>query len=217
MPKPMYVWSGSAWVSVASEVESLAGYATQSYADNTPGMKLIVPTSVAVGSGSGSVGTQGTVTFSGASSVSLNNVFSSTYKDYVIQLNFTGSTDNTFCMRLRNGTTDNSSANYYSVGIYQTIAASTPTGGSIGGPATYWWTGESRNGLQQSNVIHIHQPFDTAYTTMNQQQIYAGSVTAGQVLSTSSMSVTTSYTSFTLFPLTGTVTGTVSIYGYKNG
>ena len=84
MPKPMYVWSGSAWVSVASEVESLATYATQSYADNQPGMKLVVPSSVAVGSGSGSVATQGTVTFSGASSVSINGCFSSTYDNYRI-------------------------------------------------------------------------------------------------------------------------------------
>ena len=66
MPKPMYVWTGTAWVSVASEVESLATYATQSYADNQPGSKLVVPTSVAVGSGSGSVAAQGTVTFSTA-------------------------------------------------------------------------------------------------------------------------------------------------------
>jgi len=84
MPKPMFVWSGSAWVSVATEVESLAGFATQSYADNTPGTRLIIPSSVAVGSGSGSVSTSGTVTFSGASSVSINDVFSATYDTYQI-------------------------------------------------------------------------------------------------------------------------------------
>ena len=34
MPKPMYVWSGSAWVSVASEVESLANFASLNYVNS---------------------------------------------------------------------------------------------------------------------------------------------------------------------------------------
>ena len=34
MPKPMYVWSGSAWVSVATEVESLANFASLNYVNS---------------------------------------------------------------------------------------------------------------------------------------------------------------------------------------
>ena len=51
------------------------------------GLAKIVPSSVAVGSGTGSANSLGTVTFSGASSVSLNGCFSSTYDNYRLMLN----------------------------------------------------------------------------------------------------------------------------------
>ena len=111
MPKPMYVWSGTAWVSVASEVESLATYATQSYADAQPGMKMVVPTSVAVGSGSGSVDAIGNVTFSSASSISVNNCFTSTYDNYRIIIDFVPSASTGFVSRYRN-TSDETSSVY---------------------------------------------------------------------------------------------------------
>ena len=114
MPKPMYVWSGSAWVSVAAEVESLANYATVNYASTQPGMKMVVPTSVAVGSGSGSVDTNGAVTFSGASSVSLNGCFTSAYQNYSIIVNDDSASATGYQLfRLRTNGTDNSTSNYY--------------------------------------------------------------------------------------------------------
>ena len=48
------------------------------------GLAKIVPTSVAVGSGTGSADSLGNVTFSGASSGSLNGCFTSTYDKYKI-------------------------------------------------------------------------------------------------------------------------------------
>jgi hypothetical protein len=48
------------------------------------GLAKIVPSSVAVGSGTGSSDTTGKVTFSGASTVSLNGVFTSSYRNYKI-------------------------------------------------------------------------------------------------------------------------------------
>jgi hypothetical protein len=154
-----------------------------------------------------------TTNFTSQSSVSISSVFSANYKDYMIQVNAVGTTDNTFAMRLRSGSTDNSSNNYYSVGFYQTIASSAVTGQGYGGPTSYWWCGDVRNGLVNSNVIYVHQPFDTAYTTMNQQMLFGGSTTAGQICSTGSMSVNTSYDGFTLYPATGQITGSISTYG----
>jgi hypothetical protein len=48
----------------------------------TPGLTQIIPTSVSVGSGSGTVSAGGAVTFSGATSISLNGAFTSTYQNY---------------------------------------------------------------------------------------------------------------------------------------
>jgi len=102
--------------------------------DDVSGLVKIVPTSVAVGSGSGSASALGIVTFSGASSVSLNGVFSSTYKNY--RINFdniimpvgAGGTD--MLLRLRaNGT--NTTTNYTGAGFYMSHNSATVTGATV--------------------------------------------------------------------------------------
>jgi len=183
MPKPMYVWSGSAWVSVASEVESLAGYATQSYADNTPGMKMIVPSSVAVGSGSGSIATQGTVSFSSASSISLNSCFSSTYDSYKIM--FTNTTVTGYA---------GSSSTSFQLGYCLTAGA--------------------------SNTVDLFSPFATDYTsylmTGTTKNATVSSANYGE-WKNGGTSVTTSYDGFSIIAGSGTLTGTIRVYGYKAG
>jgi hypothetical protein len=214
MPKPMFVWSGSAWVSVATEVESLAGFATQSYADNTPGMRLVVPTSVAVGSGSGSVNAAGQVTFTGVSSVSLNGVFSSTYDNYLILIKSTDSVGSgQMFMRMRVSGSDNTNNEYTRFGFYadQTNA----TGGMEGSAGTSSFIVSEIQGTDGSQaIVNLQSPFLNELTKFNGQTtkklnlaIRGGSTTTG---------VTTSYTGFTLFHSQTSMTGTVSVYGYKD-
>ncbi len=219
MPKPMYVWSGSAWVSVASEVESLANYATQSYADNSSnvasGLKLIVPSSVAIGSGSSSVSTLGQVTFTSASSVSLNNVFSSTYDNYRVIVNVTSTSTNfdPLHFRLRVSGTDNSSNNYKfhlryfnyggSGGDSTSSAYSSFPIGSVD-------SGSTGTGLRASfDVIAPFQSVNTSYGTLHTQYNYG-------FYGTGITTVTTSYDGCSLVPASGTITGTISVYGYKD-
>lgn len=65
----------SQWVEMRSEV-----------ATSQIGLVPIVPTSVTVGSGSASVSTTGAVTFSSATNICLNGVFTSAYRHYQIVL-----------------------------------------------------------------------------------------------------------------------------------
>ena len=211
MPKPMYVWSGSAWVSVAAEVESLATYATQSYAANQPGMKLIVPSSISVGSGSGSASTTGTVTFSSASSVSFNNVFSSTYQKYKIIFSITTTDSATINLRWRVNGTDNSTAssylNEYHYGTSTTSAAALDT-------QNYGFIGYGRASAKATGQAIVHDVYTTEVTHLQAQylrpptdlQIYNAGLYHNQ---------TVSYDGFTLYPSSGTFSGTVSVYGYK--
>jgi hypothetical protein len=209
MPKPMYVWSGSAWVSVATEVESLAGFATQSYADNTPGTRLVVPTSVAVGSGSGSVGTQGTVTFSGASSVTLNGVFTSTYKNYKIIVSGGSATANAGL----GVTLGSANTGYYSSRYYRTWAG-TASSDSNNNTSSWLLIGLVASGGLSLNV-DLFSPFESAATSYNSQSSLMA--TTGEMnVASGYLNNTNSYTSFTLTPASGTITGTVSVYGYKN-
>jgi len=213
MPKPMYVWSGSAWVSVASEVESLAGFATQSYADNTPGMKLIVPSSVAVGSGSGSVSTQGTVTFSGASSVLLNSCFSSTYDNYLIQLEISTMTSGLLNWRLANGGTT-AQTNYV---VQDGRISGTALAASLNASQT---TARlfSENQTEVYGNLNLFSPFLAANTrAVYDLHTLASGTTIYRQFGTSVHQTATSYAQIQFYPSTGTMTGTVRVYGYKVG
>jgi hypothetical protein len=216
----MYVWSGSAWVSVATEVESLANFATQSYADNTPGSRLIVPSSVSVGSGSGSVSTQGAVTFSGASSVSVNNCFSSIYDNYRIVMNHDSSAAAVgFNMRMRAAGTDNTSVNYVFASGSATQAG-TFVGGSVGTSAldTSWTLTPISGTYSSSTIFDILLPFSSAYqTNFSSTSFYFDSLSNYRAgFGAGATSVTTSYDGITFYPASGTITGTVRVYGYKN-
>lgn len=214
MPKPMYVWSGSAWVSVATEVESLATYATQSYADNQPGMKMVVPTSISVGSGSGSVSTQGTVTFSGASSVSLNGCFTSAYDNYLIILHTTASAGGRCDMRLRTSNTDATGGNYSWSGQYNISSANTYSGEGAGTTATAGGI-TGLDTTQGSLRLTLFKPFLAEHTQWESaghdgiyRRIYGGIHT-----------LNTSYDGFTIYNTSAgaTITGKIRVYGLKNG
>lgn len=74
------------------------------------GLKLIVPSSVA---GSGvSVSASGKVTFTAATSVSMNGVFSATYDNYLIVTRLIASSNNAIFTRLRASGSDASGADY---------------------------------------------------------------------------------------------------------
>jgi hypothetical protein len=89
------------------------------------GLKLIVPTSVA---GSGvSVSASGKVTFTAATSVSVNGCFTSSYDNYLAVIRFNVSAQIGLNFRLRASGTDNSTANSY-VSQYISANAASVTG-----------------------------------------------------------------------------------------
>lgn len=87
-----------------------------------PGMVLVKPLSIDYSGTSASIGTNGQVTFSSISSLSLNGVFSSTFDNYTIVVRVTGGVGSAanIAVRLRSNGTDDSSNNY----VYQDLTAS---------------------------------------------------------------------------------------------
>ena len=209
MPKPMFVWSGSAWVSVATEVESLAGFATQSYADNTPGMRLIVPSSVTVGSGSGSVSTSGAVTFSGASTVSPNGCFTSAYENYRIVFNGITSTNADLYFRLRAAASDQSGANYAQNSSLITTAL---TVSRASGQTSLRLTQNNSGTYEYVLTADIFAPQLSSKTIVKGDgtQFFSNFLFGG------SYEANYQADGFTMFPNTGTMTGNLRIYGMKN-
>jgi hypothetical protein len=176
------------------------------------GLAKIVPSSVAVGSGTGSANSLGTVTFSGCSSVSLNGVFTSTYDNYKIVIETTASSGNYLNFKLRLSAADNSAADY-GWGMVNTT-----NGGSAfqlaGINATSGWNvlrpGTGRN----SCSFDIYSPAIARATMFTGTQSYNDGATvaiAGAI--GGNHSVNTAFDGFTLIHA-GTITGTVSVYGY---
>ena len=211
MAKQAYVYSGTDWVPLASEVTNLSNYYTKGeidILDGPVGLKRVVPSSVAVGSGSGSVDSLGTVTFSGASTVSLNGVFTSTYKNYFLVLeNITFTAGSTFGARLRLAGSDSSGANY-KYGVERRIIATNVAAPFSNNGDTQFSLGDPNNSTFYADFIN---PQDSKVTWYRFQQFgnYAGYAGSGF------FDLTTQFDGVTFFPSAGNITGTISVYGYK--
>jgi hypothetical protein len=204
---------------VYTESESDAKYLTQVSASNTyapvaaGGLVQIVPTSISVTGGSGSVSSTGAISFTSASAISLNGCFSSTYKTYKLLINQTTSTSNVeLYYRMRVSGADNSTSNYYGSG-YQSIYT-TSVGQDFSDNATTSGTlGEvSVDGALLE--VTLMNPFETQRTqffTTNNTANGAKTIFAG-----GSIALTTSFDSITFYPVSGTITGTITVYGYRN-
>lgn len=154
-----------------------------------------------------------TTTFSAVSSIALpNNTFSSTYTNYRIVFNHVGTTDNNFRMRMRASGTDNTSSAYYWV-----LTGQRDTGGNY----QYNGTGETSAFIQnistqkrQHLIFDICRPFEAEETSMTGKCISSDSTSALFLNTTMFHAVNTSYDSANFYPASGTITGTVTVYGY---
>jgi hypothetical protein len=177
------------------------------------GLAKIVPSSVAVGSGTGSATALGTVTFSGCSSVSLNDVFSATYDNYRIIVTGTATVNASIGFRLRVSGTD-ATTNYN----WQRLIAD---GAGVSAART---TGVAQVliGLLDLSIptglsIDIYEPFKTQSTVFRSTS--ALPELSGRIYDAVGYhSTSASYTGFTLMKDSGSgnITGTVSVYGYNN-
>jgi hypothetical protein len=208
------VYSGTDWVPLASEVTNLSGYYTKGEIDilDAPtGLKMIVPSSVAVGSGSGSANAAGQVTFSGASSVSLNDVFSSTYDNYRFILNCTQSATTGLYMYMRTGST-NTATGYAQAGwSYKSDGATGTFAGNANRNEIQLGDGDTN---EEYYVGDIQCPYLAKNTAIQHQGMSPYQNKA--LISTTILKNTTSYDAINIFPGSGTITGTVSVYGYKD-
>lgn len=209
MAKQAYVYSGTDWVPLASEVTNLTNYYTKGEIDilDAPtGLKKIVPSSVAVGSGTGSADSLGTVTFTGVSSVSLNGVFSSTYDNYWIVWNVTNNSGTSTCtLRFRTSGTDYSTADAYGSGYGLGLGPTTITYNDSGATSLRLGSGN----FQNSGGGHILVSRPTGRITY---QNYVGS--NATAVSYSGSCGATNFDGFSIIT-PGTISGTISVYGYK--
>lgn len=174
------------------------------------GLAKIVPSSVAVGSGTGSADSLGTVTFTGVSSVSLNGVFTSTYKNYRIVINAKHALTADVTFRVRASGTDLSSASAYIEGRYYIGVVTSLAAGNTNNSFNTSWTLNQITTVAGHIIMDIANPQATEVTTATTTVTGGYLQIFGQSLATSN---TTSYDGFTVVSA-GSMTGTVSVYGY---
>jgi hypothetical protein len=173
------------------------------------GMVLLTPTSIAYSGTSATVGANGSVEFTGCSSLSLNGVFSVDYDNYMVSVRHVSSTDTALFARYRASGVNADAANY-------TDQAIDANGASINGFRSTSQTG-ARYGVMSSSqrggdTIYVYGPAlaqPTASRNVDagaQSNAYIGDRAATHSLSTA-------YDGLTLYTGSGTFTGLVSVYG----
>jgi hypothetical protein len=192
-----------------TDTSRLVAYNGSAWITQNGGLVPIIPTSVSVGGGTATVGTNGQVTFTSATtSLSLNGVFSSAYDNYRIVYRATYASAASVSARLRIATTD-TATNYTFVSLY------TNTGTPGGGSTTTTSFGLSISSVTTRNVVaDIVSPFiatSTGFIGIGREQNAGanyGIISYGHAQIDS-----TSFDGITLLN-DQAQTGTVSIYGY---
>ena len=132
-----------------------------------------------------------------------------------------GTTAVTLAMRMRVSATDNSSSNYrYSrVFLFDDSATPAVSGSGSNGLQTSFNVGilSSTAGFTSSTFLDISNPFSSeniSFTSLSSS--YDQTTPRGfYAWNSGVLSVATSYTGFTIFPVLNNMTGSVSVYGYN--
>jgi hypothetical protein len=178
--------------------------------DSELGLSLITPTSIANTGGSASISSTGAVSFTSASAISLNGCFTSTYTNYQIILNVKGSGTLGLSLRLRSSGTD-SSTSYYRNGIYAIFSSATLNGVNSNNANEYSF-GNVRNSEDSSYIFDFLKPYVLDRTVMTCRGSGANYWDIGVAFHDLT---NVAYDGFTIYPPSGNITGTVSVYGYR--
>jgi len=181
------------------------------------GLWKMVPGAV---SAAGSIATDGTVTFSGAVSIEVRNVFTSNYNNYLIQLsNFNTGTTTTRDVNFRfmDNTTEAAGSNY---SLTYNLVTTLPyvESGALSGTGFAMMSLSNQKGAMAFANIHLFQPKIAVRTS--------GANDAGSYQASASNSfvqrrqiwfhdLATAYDGFKIFGVTDNISGTISVYGYN--
>ena len=150
-------------------------------------------------------------TFTAQASVSLNNVFSASYENYLVSYNITASSATVIRNRFRVSGTDNSANSYENgsmyVGAFNNVAFTTVNSAL----ATYFTFGTSSATVGYGGTINYMAPFATEYTKGISNSVGGDILNAGCIFNG-----TTSFDGFSIFPDSGTITGSIRVYGLRN-
>ena len=158
-----------------------------------------------------------TTSFSAVASQSVNDVFSATYTNYKFLININSqSADGYVLMRLRVAGADNSGTNYHWHFGAPPSTASTYTGyGAATQSSIRLTTGNSTTNVKNIDAT-IFNPFASFATLLTWGNAYTAAAGAAPVAGGAGAGLfagNDSFTGLTIFPDSGTITGSISVFG----
>ena len=164
----------------------------------------------------GAIALISSTTFSGSSAHNVNDVFSTTYQNYLIQINHDAPSATGYQqLRLRVSGADNTTSNYFWSGIYNISNATTPAGEGASAQTSFTYA-YLESAATASCTFQIANPFETKATTYSNIMARTTGTQSLIYSNAGAFNTTTSFTGFTLYPASGTITGKVRVYGYNN-
>ena len=178
------------------------------------GLIKIVPTSITISGGSGAVDATGNVTFSGTTSVLLNNCFSANYDNYkIIVSNVTASSGQLLSYQMSSAGTAVGTTTYSHQRLY---AQGTTAGGERVGPTTSSSFSYIGTGALNYASCEIMNPFLSTITKSISHGNYSDpSFPYYLDLFNGYHSTAASYDGIRIFSA-ATISGTIRVYGYNN-
>lgn len=210
--------SVSTTVTRLEEMSGLTAAQLTTHRDNIGvGLVNVVPTSVAQAGGSASANAQGLVTFTGVTSVSLNGVFTSAYTDYRVLISTpTATAQANINFRIRASGSDTTTSTYIQNLFMSRVngALATNSGSNWASWVLYYVSAEANARFEWSG--DIKNPALAKQTVLTGIGSGNDATSAFQVLSGGFTATSPTHDGFTIYPSSGSVTGTVQVFGYNN-
>lgn len=156
-----------------------------------------------------------TQTFTSQASITFNNCFSSLYQNYRIMMDLTASADSGLTMRLRSGGVDLTATNYHR----QRLSASGATVAGSRDASQSSWTAQisMQTNLYTGATLDMFDPFNSSsWTSYVSANAYLDGGQATLYLSAGSYAANASVDGLTFSLTSGTFSGMIRIYGYRN-
>jgi hypothetical protein len=202
------VYDGAAWNDLAyqSAVDSLP----------TPGLVPVIAPTVNFSGGTATANTLGEVSFTTVTSLSLNNVFTSTYKSYriIVQVDANSVSTSNITMRYRASGTDFSTALYQRTGFATRTNVSSATIGGTGQTSIAFLDVGQNTGFA---IIEIKNAVPAVWTeSLIDSSGIDATTNFNMVRLSTLLPSNTSFDGFTIIPASGNITGSVRVFGYND-
>lgn len=180
------------------------------------GLVPVIPSSVSAGSGSASHNTTtGLVTFTTASSVSVNGVFTSAYSNYRLVFDIPTSGGTTaVSFRLRASGTDNSSSSYGQFWTMSRLTGALQSNNGTGATFQFGTTIALTNRFVEATADIIN-PQAAKTTEWTGQGIFYDATSSYLNSFAGIFDAATQFDGFTIYATGTTFTGTLKVYGYN--